>query len=690
MYQDLSNQTGAVVLDLNGNTLSTSLTRVGTSFISGIGSGTYLGNLVVTDGTLSPTSVQVLVGSDLSINSGGVIDVAGDISSFTTFGSGFHSLVTVNSGGSLKASSISFSGEDSGSITLNSGGLIQTDSALINHDYRFGGGGNPGYLIDGGIWNNAGNMWVTGNLLSGASGTSAESFYRQTAGVVNSDTLIVYSNGPTAKADVSWARISGGSLNLSDTLFVGSTGMPGWYLQDGGNATVGSVAVASGSFFDHTDGTLTIDGGTFDNGGGVLEVSSNSGTPLMRFKNSASASQTSVQIGGIVGDMGQLEMAGGRLAAGDLDVDAGGSVNVTTGLINIDSGLTLLDVTAARQGDTMVGWDNTGDLTVSASGMHTTDDDLNIGVLAGGSGTVTVTGTNSSITVGDFMKVGLAGSGVLNIKDNGLLTVRATDINATSTINASGGRLATTDLNVIGGAVNVTTGLVNVDTGLVALDVTAARQGDTYVGWTSTGANFRVAAGGTYTSNDDFEIGVFNGSSGTVTVEGASSLAVTDDLNVGSSGMGQLEVKEGSTVSADAIQIAQSASTGDGTLTVDGAGSTATAGDVKVGVRGAGNLVVSGGGIVHHTSTASDAIMASLPGSTGNLMVSGSGSMVQIDAGLLVGRDAMGIVTQSGGTVQVANTITLGSEAAGRRHLSAFRRHPSGRYPRDRTRHGFF
>jgi len=124
---------------------------------------------------------------------------------------------------------------------------------------------------------------------------------------------------------------------------------------------------------------------------------------------------------------------------------------------------------------------------------------------------------------------------------------------------------------------------------------------------------------------------------------------VVGRLSVGFAGSGSVVVNGGSTLSGDAIGLGEGA-TGNGAITVTGAGSrlallpTGTAGNLDIGAQGTGSLSVLAGASFASGAAGTDCSQACLvyvgnaAGSTGHLLVSGTGSTFETTGMVAVGQ----------------------------------------------------
>ena len=224
----------------------------------------------------------------------------------------------------------------------------------------------------------------------------------------------------------------------------------------------------------------------------------------------------------------------------------------------------------------MVGRSGTGTLNVEAGGEVSNTVGV-IGYWNDSTGTATVTGANSqwnnsnSLYIGGD-SLGAGGSGTLNLNDSGLVTVSGTTkLWSTGIINLDGGSLTTASFdNREAGTLNLHDGTLKVNgaggsfdpsiadftiNGSTATDLaelviantaSTALSGRLYSGYNNQGA-LTVQSGGVVDSKTSY-IGYGSGSTGEATVTGLGSrwrIAPLTNLNVGYEGNGRLNVTDG-------------------------------------------------------------------------------------------------------------------------------------------------
>lgn len=325
----------------------------------------------------------------------------------------------------------------------------------------------------------------------------------------------------------------------------------------------------------------------------------------------------------------------GRFGPGMLTVEGGGAVISTYGQIGLYAGATgTVSVTGTGSSWTSnssiyVGYFGSGTLTIGNGGVVDIDTSSIIGNRAGSIGTATVTGVGSTWTSGNYLTVGHSGSGTLTVAQGGTVA------NTESMIGfnpGSSGRVTVTGA----GSTWTNRGYIAVgQDGSGALNIESGGAVSTTSGYIAGGAGSTAAAtvtgaGSTWTNSRDFAVGVSG--NGTLTV--AASGAVSNfDGYIG--------------YSANSI----------GTATVTGAGSTWTSsGQLIVGHYGSGDLTVSNGGAAGSTA----GWIGDSSGSIGTAVVTGKDSTWSISNSLAVGLNGSGNLTVSDGATVSSATGYIG------------------------------
>jgi T5SS/PEP-CTERM-associated repeat protein len=342
---------------------------------------------------------------------------------------------------------------------------------------------------------------------------------------------------------------------------------------------------------------------------------------------------------------------------------------------------------------------------------------LNVAQQVGSSGTVLVTGAGTAVnTTGQFpnIVVGQDGSASLTIADQAVVNTTNMDvalnhdIGVTDTLDINHGTLTVGQGITIGDAgTSVATvengGVINVNANTLmlgnqatgngsltvsgagsALDIQGVSSG-VNVGFAGTGS-LTLAAGAALTA-DFLNIGQLVGSSGTVLITGAGTTVDTtagqfQNILLGQDGSASLTVADHAVVTTTNMEVANDHQNGvTDTLVIDDATLNVLQG-LSIGVSGTASATVEDGG----TLSANFIGLAQQAGSSADLTVTGVGSSVstpfmQVNGGATLhvanggkvtvnGMDDEGAVSVNGGTLDVegqltgAGTITLSNGAS--------------------------
>jgi T5SS/PEP-CTERM-associated repeat protein len=473
------------------------------------------------------------------------------------------------------------------------------------------------------------------------------------AGEIAALTPIIIGNDTGAVGE---ARVSGADSSLH----------AGWYL------TVGRAG----------QGTLTVnDGGSAlaDNAIAIGGDATGVGQVVVTGAGSTLSADWYIAIG--YAGKGELSVNDGAIASAENGIGLGndfGSVGEAT-ISGADSRL------VAAWG-IAVGISGEGTLTVRDGGAATAQNSFDIGYAASGVGTVTVTGTNSTLQAVWGMAVGNSGEGTLTVDDHALVSTlggiaigHAPDSQGTVTVRNSGvvsalqnvgigneghGRLVIT----AGGTLNTPFAAIGGQaTGAGAVQVQTAgmleTDGPLLIGGRGTGT-LEVANGGQVVTGTFGRLAESPLSDGTVTVTGAGSKwTVASSLEIGLDGQGTMRVQQGGEVSVGGFAFLGGAAAGHGLLTVTGAGSKLTSlAQMVVGLEADSELVVSDGALLDSrkaaSATASSALIGRTAGVTGFATITGPGTQWIQDGGLNVGFRGIGAMNvQNGATVHSVDGV---------------------------------
>ena len=295
------------------------------------------------------------------------------------------------------------------------------------------------------------------------------------------------------------------------------------------------------------------------------------------------------------------------------------------------------DGTTLSAYDLNIAWAGDGTATFSDGAIATIEQDVTIGKNAYTTGTMTLTGDGTSIT-SDRLYVGEIGTGTLNVLDGATYVVTGTSKMyigntagsvGTVTVSGSGSSISTGNLNV-GWNGEATMTIADEATTTVTSDVTIGAYGPStgrltvtgtgssltadriYVGDSGTGY-LDITDGGTVTTTGTSKtyLGTTSAGEGHVSISGAGSTLSTGELNIGWNDLGTMVVSDG------------------------GAASSAAAISVGYNTGSTGVLTVSTGGTVTVGGGAGTLQIAQLAGSTGTVAIGAAVGETATAAGVL-------------------------------------------------------
>ena len=384
-------------------------------------------------------------------------------------------------------------------------GFDNTNTATTNTATNFGVATGTETAFTATI--NSGRTWTASGIVNsrGTIGINGGgSFISQSAVNINSGTTTLSGTG------TAW-----GSEGTDYLFQVGVTGTGILTVQDTSSLTTAGqtqIGAAIGN-----SGTVNLNNSATWTANNTINVG-NAAQGTLNINNTATLAATDQTVNIGVSGQGTVNQTDGTWTnqATRVGINAAGTVD--------QSGGTHTD------GFARIGISNTGSYTLSGGGTWITNgngtspDDLPqhaiIGVNAAGTGTVTVTETGSAWTISNALTVADAGTGTLNIQDNGTTTVAAGDVIVGNTTASRG----TANIN--------TEGVLNVTAGSLTVAANSTQSSMTI----ETGGVVNVAA-------NSAVIAQAAGSGGTVTVDGTGSqFNVNQSLTVAQSGTGTLNV----------------------------------------------------------------------------------------------------------------------------------------------------
>jgi fibronectin-binding autotransporter adhesin len=568
-------------------------------------------------------------GTDASTDPNNQVNVAGDLAlGHSPNSQGTYNL---NSGALTVGGQLSVGGQSTNANVFNqySGSVTLTGSSSTNSLYASvppGSGAFDGKLaIGGGIDNTGGNAGGNGtyNLFGGSVDTT---FNGIEIGASGTGTM----------------NQSGGTVN-STFLTMGFGGTGTYNLSGDSSSTVTSFAETVGYA-----GT-----GTFNQSGGVQTIGLNSDGSLQT--PGATALEIGLQCCGNSPGAGTYNMTGGVLNTGNMTVGDGEQGSF------IQSPPAAIDPTVNVTGNLVVGGAAGGNGSYTITGDQST---LNVLFAPGGNGTGNTNGGSNTANANGALIVGEFGTGAF-VQGNGVdaptVTV-AGDLsvghqglagNPDSVADSSGSYTINSGSLTVGGSIGVgaastgTTGPGNIFTqngGTVTVTGSAFGNGD-YVGVGTSDHIGELFIGGAAGPDNDGGTGTYNMNGGVLNV------GLIED---GHAGLGVMN-QTGGTVNASLWLGNAGGSSG----TYNLSGGTLNAGDEQIGLGGGGSSVFTQTAGTNNTDSLE---LGTEYGTTGTYNISGDPASVQLNVtnGITVGSIGQGVFNQSGGTVTAAS-LTMGT-----------------------------
>ncbi|HZZ86912.1 MAG TPA: hypothetical protein VFE13_01130 [Caulobacteraceae bacterium] len=449
----------------------------------------------------------------------------------------------------------------------------------------------------------------------------------------------------------------------------------------------------------------------------TLELGTGSGTSGAITINSAGTlTATAIWVGGQPGSTGSISISGAGSKLNDdglvsIGTEGDGVLSITAGgaLTDTDTGdgVTLGDrsqvegaVRVSGKGSKLtacgyllVGDVGAGMVTVSGGGAlsisaaHGTNfqQGIDIGVRAGASGKITVTGAGSTITDVGYLTVGNLGSGSLVLTDGAVVKVTSAigvelgqQTGGSGAVTVSGGAA----LIATAGGISLGNGAGTASSALVT-GAGSAISSNGYLGVGAYGQGTLTIAAGASVSDSNLSVGIGAGAAaggiGKIRVTGVgSTLTVASYIELGYAGFGSLTIGAGGAASIDgpagnstAVVLLGGVEGGVGSIKVDGAGSSLTAdASFQIGYGGKGSLAATNGASVQLNGTGADTFaVGSVAGSSGSVFVSGAQSRLSSATGFRIGAGGEGQLTVTAGASMAATEYLVFGFAAGSRGL---------------------
>ncbi|MEM7541638.1 MAG: hypothetical protein AAF384_08630 [Pseudomonadota bacterium] len=592
---------GVAILDIeSGASVSADNLSAGLSSLS-------FGDIDVDAATLTITNTLALGdqgSSALTISNGG--SVSATTANLGLGSGGTNPLNVTGAGSSFSAAVINAGVAGLGTVIATNNGIVTAGE--INASTMAGANGNL-VVTSGGTINVTGtgtqDVFIGGSA-AGAGGISDMTMV--SGNMTVGDDLTIYGAGSVT--------IDGGSvLTIADTL----TNSGSFTLQSG-TVTTTSADFQSGSSLALANGLLTVQGGTLDTALGTVSLGEAGNTGVALDLDNASWTTTDAV----------------RLGDGTSTLNVTNGANVTTGNATVG-----LDTLGASNASALVdgaatNWTINGVLGIG-----------NVGLGAGSTGLFTIGGgatvSANSTVLGDALSP-TSGAGTVNVNGPG----STLDAGSSLTVNDNSSVAITQ-----GGTVLATE--INLDGTISASDLGSAITvaGDIA---TSASAVIDISDGATLSANN-MDLGA--GDSGTTTVSGAgSTMSIAQRTNVRS--VGDLMVTQGGSFTTELIFLKAG-----GTITVSDVGSSVVANSpTTVGLDLAGDVNVLNGGNFLINGHIMD--LYGFDSGANAITVSGAGSLLQIDDGISAagGNKAITVSISDGGELE-AGGFSAGMTSTG-------------------------
>lgn len=497
----------------------------------------------------------------------------------------------------------------------------------------------------------------TGGLYIGYAGTGGA------PGAVGGDGTLTVTSGDVSTnvaviadgvGSTGTATISGSSSSMTNAgAFVVGGGGVGSLVVENGATVDNSVSTTIGNLASSAGSSIVVRGaGSTLQDTGALIVG-NSGAATLRIENQATATSNGSIIGRHSTSSATVTGTGSEWSTGDLRIggdsnDAGGTSG--DGTLNVTAGGEVTS-TSARLGD-VAGMEGEAIVDGASSRWEVTSGSLEIG--RSGSGSVTIRNGATLETVH-----ALLGS---NAGAEGTATITGTGSSWAASGNIYVGNVGNGDLSLLNGAtVTSAAGYIGTDAASNS-SVTINGAGsewsmtEPFIAGYMGDATVTLGAGGRISALQG-TLGDMAGSSGTMTVTGAgsnwnafvdNSIAYSGYMNVGRFGDGDLTVSSGGSVTGYRLYIGNETGS-NGTVLLTGTGSEIEmASRLYIGAYGNGSLTVQDGARL----AASDIRIAYDAGVTGSLNIGAASGQTAAAAGTL---DAGGIAFGAGDGKLVLN-----------------------------------
>ncbi len=398
--------------------------------------------------------------------------------------------------GTLSAGGARIGGSGSGSLLVGTGGIfVDTGTFTLG-----GTSGASGILT---VFNGGDVTAARGNL--GVGGGSGRVQLFGAGATWNSTALLNVGHSGAGTFDVS----SGATFHSNGMVLGAASGSSGVMSISFSNSTwtnTGSITVGSAGF-----GTASIVNLGRANVGEIFAGSESSGAGVIQVSGSGSLTATALTLG--------------SRGAATLNINSGGRASTgatSLGAVSTARGVALVSGSGSSwtTSSLFVGNNGAGSLTIR-SGADVVSSQSQLGNIPDAVGDVTVSDTGSTWNAGFFLMIGGLGRGTLSVRDGAVVTAGTVEI-ATSpgstgvvTLEGAGARLNATTLSIGGNATAVNDG----GAGTLTIGPSSTVAVSSLTRLRAPGA-LRLA-GGTLLTGSFTSAGLFDFSSGTLSVSGA-------------------------------------------------------------------------------------------------------------------------------------------------------------------------
>jgi T5SS/PEP-CTERM-associated repeat protein len=308
---------------------------------------------------------------------------------------------------------------------------------------------------------------------------------------------------------------------------------------------------------------------------------------------------------------------------------------------------------------------------------------MTLGDASGSSGTLNV-GSGAVVNMSQTIFAGNQGAATVSITSGGKVRagnfVLAAQSNASLTVDGAGSSLGAGNITFAGSGtatINVTnTATIHADTSFFIGDGATSTASLSVSGAGSSitsGGEFTVGRGGNgnltlidsaVATTGNVFIGGFGSGNGFASVSAGATWNGTQDINVGASGSGVLQVSGGGHVSTTGTYFVGGDTGGLGFVSVSGVGSTLTAAaDLTIGDFGQGAALIGAGASAHVNSV----FVGGASGGAGTLTIADPTTSFTANSSIAVGNDSFtsGTLNIHSTTVSIGNDLSVGTGGNG-------------------------